>query len=222
MHSVIFLLHTLVSTYKETSVRWFWFSTDCCSLYLPYHCSFSHFFDLDKKVTEVKEEVRKRRQEVLLEQSPRSQSKILVWSSWLKWVTLVTNSMAIRIYLYTCHGRETVEHLWGFFSMSLFSLPDKYGILSHNILVALSSNNQHIIFEYLPKWYIMCLLCLDITCCTSSEHLWWEIVKCCRSQWPLNDSKWGLKNSSFVQNLHPYRVEIVEWKFTERMRGFFV
>lgn len=122
MHSVIFLLHTLVSTYKETSVRWFWFSTDCCSLYLPYHCSFSHFFDLDKKVTKVKEEVRKRRQEVLLEQSPRSQSKMLVWSSWLKWVTLVTNSMAIRICLYTCHGRETVEHLWGFFQYEPFSM----------------------------------------------------------------------------------------------------
>lgn len=161
MHSVIFLLHTLVSTYKETSVRSFWFSTDCRSLYLPYHCSFSHFFDLDKNVTKVKEEVRKRRQEVLLEQSPWSQSKMLVWSSWLKWVTLVTNNM------------------------------------------------------YYPKH-------LDITCCTSSEHLWWEIVECYRSQWPLNDSKWGLKNSSFVQNLHPYRVEIVEWKFTERMRGFFV
>lgn len=171
MHSVIFLLHTLVSTYKETSVRSFWFSTDCRSLYLPYHSSFSHFFDLDKNVTKVKEEVRKRRQEVLLEQSPWSQSEMLVWSSWLKWVTLVTNSMAISICLYTCHGRETVEHLC-FFWVWAFSPCLTYfrsGILSHNILVALSSSNQHIMFEYLPKWYIMCLLCLDITCCTSSE-----------------------------------------------------
>lgn len=87
----------------------------------------------------------------------------------------------------------------GVFSVWAF----QYGILSHNILVALSSSNQHIIFEYLPKWYIMCLLCLDITCCTSSEHLWWEIVKCCRSQWPLNDSKWGLKNSSLSRICTP-------------------
>lgn len=67
-----------------------------------------------------------------------------------------------------------------------------------------------------------CRLLLALSVTMDEQHTWWEIVECCWSQWPLNDSKWGLKNSSFVQNLHPYRVEIVELKFTERIRGFFV
>lgn len=151
MHSVIFLLHTVVSTYKETSVRSFWFSTDCRSLYLPYQCSFSHFFDLDKNVTKFKEEVRKRRQEVLLEQSPWSQSKMLVWSSWLKWVTLVTNSMAVSICLYMCHGRETVEHLW-FFSVWAFS----------PCLTYFRSRAFYLITYWLLWAQVISILCLSI------------------------------------------------------------